>query len=47
VKGEFIGGCDIVRDMTLSGELDGLLAENEVSYNQDAADEIRKANSAD
>src|SRR6056300_1552001 len=45
VKGEFIGGCDIVRDMTLSGELDGLLAENEVSYNQDAADEIRKANS--
>jgi hypothetical protein len=33
--------------MTLSGELDGLLAENEVSYNQDAADEIRKANSAD
>ena len=47
VKGEFVGGCDIVRDMTLSGELDGLLAENEVSYNQDSADEIRKANSAD
>ena len=47
VKGEFIGGCDIVRDMTLSGELDGLLAENNVSYNQDAANEIRKANAPD
>jgi len=47
VKGEFIGGCDIVRDMTLSGELDGLLAENKIQYNQEAADEIRKANTAD
>ena len=47
VKGEFIGGCDIVRDMTLSGELDGLLAENKIQYNQEAADEIRRANTAD
>ena len=47
VKGEFIGGCDIVRDMTLSGELDGLLAENNISYNQEAADEIRKANTSE
>jgi hypothetical protein len=33
--------------MTLSGELDGLLAENKIQYNQEAADEIRKANTAD
>ena len=44
VKGEFIGGCDIVRDMTLSGELDSFLAENGVAFDQDAADKIREAN---
>ena len=27
IKGEFIGGCDIVRDMYQSGELQTLLAE--------------------
>ena len=27
VKGEFIGGCDIVREMFQSGELQGLLQE--------------------
>lgn len=44
VNGEFIGGCDIVRDMTLSGELDTLLSENGVSFDKDAADKIREAN---
>jgi monothiol glutaredoxin len=47
VKGEFIGGCDIIRDMTLNGEFDGMLSENGVHYNKDAAEEIRKANSAE
>ena len=47
VKGEFIGGCDIIRDMTLSGEFDGMLSENGVHYDKDAAEEIRKANSAE
>lgn len=28
VKGEFIGGCDIVREMFQTGELQALLAEN-------------------
>ena len=28
VKGEFVGGCDIITEMTLSGELDTLLARN-------------------
>ena len=28
VKGEFVGGCDIVREMAESGELQALLAEN-------------------
>ena len=46
VKGEFIGGCDIIRDMALSGEFDGMLAENNINYDKKAAEEIRKANSA-
>jgi monothiol glutaredoxin len=44
VKGEFVGGCDIVVEMTLSGELDQLLEDKSVTYNKDAADKIREAN---
>ena len=44
VKGEFVGGCDIITEMTLSGELDTLFADNGVSYDKDAADKIREAN---
>ena len=44
VKGEFVGGCDIITEMTLSGELDTLLEENGVAYSKDAADKIREAN---
>ena len=44
VKGEFVGGCDIITEMMLSGELDTLFKENGVSFDQDAADKIREAN---
>ncbi|EBA11686.1 Grx4 family monothiol glutaredoxin [Roseobacter sp. CCS2] len=44
VKGEFVGGCDIITEMTLSGELDTLFAENGVTYDKDAAHKIREAN---
>ena len=44
VKGEFVGGCDIITEMTLSGELDTLFAENGVSFDKEAADKIREAN---
>ena len=44
VKGEFVGGCDIITEMTLSGELDTLFDENAVTYDKDAADKIREAN---
>ena len=44
VKGEFVGGCDIVTEMTLSGELDQLLADKGVNFDKDAADKIRAAN---
>lgn len=44
VKGEFVGGCDIITEMTLSGELDTLFKENGVAFDQDAADKIREAN---
>ena len=44
VKGEFVGGCDIITEMTLSAELDTLFDENAVSYDKDAANKIREAN---
>ena len=36
VKGEFIGGCDIVRVMFSSGELQQLLDDKGVAYNKAA-----------
>jgi monothiol glutaredoxin len=44
VKGEFVGGCDIITEMTLSGELDTLLEQNGVTFDKTAADKIREAN---
>ncbi|WP_425052670.1 Grx4 family monothiol glutaredoxin [Psychromarinibacter sp. S121] len=44
VKGEFVGGCDIITEMTLSGELDKLFDDNGVTYDKDAAEKIRAAN---
>ena len=44
VKGEFVGGCDIITEMTLSGELDQLFETSGVAYNKEAADKIREAN---
>ena len=45
VKGEFVGGCDIITEMTLSGELDQLFDEKGVAYDKDAAKKIREHNS--
>ena len=44
VKGEFVGGCDIVTEMTLSGELDQLLETKGVTFDKAAAEKIREAN---
>lgn len=44
VKGEFVGGCDIITEMTLSGELDKLLEESGVTFDKDKAEQIRAAN---
>ena len=44
VKGEFVGGCDIVTEMTLSGELDQLFDDKGVAFDKDAADKIREHN---
>ena len=30
VKGEFVGGCDIIREMAANGELLGLFDQNEI-----------------
>ena len=44
VKGEFVGGCDIITEMTLSGELDALFDKSGIAYDKDAAAKIREAN---
>jgi monothiol glutaredoxin len=44
VKGEFVGGCDIVTEMTLSGELDELFSAKGVAFDKAAAEKIREAN---
>ncbi len=44
VKGEFVGGCDIIIEMTLSGELDQLLDDKGVTYDKVAAEKIRQSN---
>ena len=44
VKGEFVGGCDIITEMTMSGDLDTMFDEIEIKYDKDAADKIRESN---
>ncbi len=44
IKGEFVGGCDIITEMTLSGELDTLLSDKGIAFDKAAADKIREAN---
>jgi monothiol glutaredoxin len=44
VKGEFVGGCDIITEMTLSGELDTLLETSGIAFDKVAAEKIREAN---
>jgi monothiol glutaredoxin len=34
VKGEFVGGCDIVREMFQSGELTALLSEQNIPFKE-------------
>ncbi|HEU0220779.1 MAG TPA: Grx4 family monothiol glutaredoxin [Paracoccaceae bacterium] len=45
VKGEFVGGCDIITEMTMSGELDQLFDSKGIAYSKEAAEKIRQANS--
>lgn len=44
VKGEFVGGCDIITEMTLSGELDQLFSDKSITFDEAAAAKIREAN---
>jgi len=44
VKGEFVGGCDIIVEMTLSGELDQVLEAQGITFDKAAAEKIREAN---
>jgi len=36
VKGEFVGGCDIIREMFQAGELQSLLKENGIALKESA-----------
>jgi monothiol glutaredoxin len=36
VKGEFVGGCDIIREMFQAGELQDLLKKKGVAVNESA-----------
>jgi monothiol glutaredoxin len=36
VKGEFVGGCDIIREMFQAGELQGMLKDKGVSVKEQA-----------
>jgi monothiol glutaredoxin len=44
VKGEFVGGCDIITEMVLNGELDELFAAKSVAFDKEAAERIRESN---
>lgn len=44
INGEFVGGCDIIVEMTLSGELDELLTQKSITFNKEAANKIREEN---
>lgn len=37
IKGEFVGGCDIVKEMFVSGELQDLLKEKGIAFKSAAA----------
>ena len=37
VKGEFVGGCDIIREMFQAGELQGLMKEKGLAVKEGAA----------
>lgn len=37
IKGEFFGGCDIVREMYASGELQQLLRDKNIAFKEGAA----------
>ncbi|MCY4007280.1 MAG: Grx4 family monothiol glutaredoxin [Rhodobacteraceae bacterium] len=45
VKGEFIGGCDIITEMTLSGELETLFDNHSITYSKEASTRLREHNS--
>lgn len=44
VKGEFVGGCDIITEMVISGELDETFKAKGVAFNAEAANKIRETN---
>ena len=45
IKGEFVGGCDIITEMVINSELDQLLAEKNINFSKAKANEVREANS--
>lgn len=44
IKGEFVGGCDIIIEMMLLGELDQLFDKVGVIYDKDVVNKICEVN---
>lgn len=44
IKGEFVGGCDIITEMALSDQLEALLDSKGIVYDKDAAERVRASN---
>ena len=44
VKGEFVGGCDIITEMALSGELDNLFEKNGIEIDKQRVELMNKLN---
>ena len=45
IKGEFVGGCDIITEMVLNSEFDQLLNDKGINFSASKANEVRDANS--
>lgn len=43
VKGEFVGGCDIIMEMLMSGELEQTFENSNVAYDKAATEKLRQS----
>ncbi len=44
IKGEFVGGCDIITEMVMNSEFDEILDKKNINFSKSKATEVREAN---